>query len=101
MNSNKDNHPDTGPFSSCYVVEYHYNSDGFSVNSLQDYLTHAHDSFLSGRLFDSIVLAIHPAKQGAQEECLIWQERRTQSPVSVEKRLAEFKRYVAGLESQL
>src|SRR5882724_6930099 len=99
--NNNNNNADTGPLSNCYVVEYHFSGDSFSVNSLQDYLTHAHDAFLNGRFFDSIVLAIHPSEQGARDECSVWQDRRDQSPVSAHKRLADLKRYIEGLETQL
>jgi|SRR5882672_5461400 len=97
----EDNNTDTGPFSHCYVVEYHFCGDAFSVNSLQDYLSHSHDAFLKGKFFDSVVLALHPNRQGANDECEVWKDRRDKSPVSVQKRLADLKRYTEGLETQL
>lgn len=102
MSPNRNNNTtDTGPFSHCYVVEYHFTCDAFSVNSLQDYLTHAHKAFLKGKFFDSIVLALHPTEQGAKDECSVWQERRNESPVSADMRLADLRRYIEGLETQL
>ena len=93
--------PVAAPLSKFWVVEYHYNSDSFSVRTLPDYLTHAQTAFHERRLFDSVLLAIHPTEQGAREECNIWQKRRDERGLNVEERLAEFRRYVKGLESLL
>ena len=93
--------PVAAPLSEYWAVEYHFNSDSFSVRTLPDYLAHAQKAFHEHRLFDSVILAIHPAEQGARDECEIWQARRDERGLSIEERLADFQRYVKGLESQL
>ena len=79
------------PFSEYWAVEYHFNSDSFSVRPLPDYLTVAQRAFDERRLFDSVILAVHPTRQGADDECDIWQKRRDERPLSPEERLADFR----------
>ncbi len=64
------------PFSEYWAVEYHFNSDSFSVRPLPDYLTHAQKAARDGTLFDSVILALHPTEQGARVECAAWQTIR-------------------------
>jgi hypothetical protein len=87
------------PLSDYWTVEYHFNSDSFSVSRFPDYLSHSQKACREGYFFDSVILALHPSHQGASDECAIWQERRNNSPVSVRTRLKELRRYVEGLES--
>jgi len=89
------------PLSEYWAVEYHFLGDNFSVRPLPDYLTYTQRSFHERRLFDSVILALHPTRQGANEECEIWQKRRDERPLSPQERLAELQRYVEGLESQI
>jgi len=79
------------PLSEFWAVEYHFNSDSFSVRPLPDYLTVAQRAFDERRLFDSVILAVHPTRQGADDECDIWQKRRDERPLSPEERLADFR----------
>ena len=89
------------PLSNYWTVEYHFNSNSFSVCPFPDYLSKAQAAFHQGRWFDSVILALHPTREGASEECAMWQERRNLSPLNVEARIDELRRYVRGLESQL
>lgn len=85
------------PLSEFWVVEYHFNSDTFSVRELPDYLTQAQRSFHERRMFISVILAVHPSEQGAREECSVWQARRdARGELPVEVRLAEFQRLRPG-----
>lgn len=96
------NKPVDAPLSEYWAVEYHFNSDSFSVRELPDYLRHAQTTFEKRELFDSVIFAIHPTEQGARDECDVWQARRNaRGAMSVQERLAELRRYVEGLESQL
>jgi hypothetical protein len=89
------------PLSDYWVVEYHFISDSFSVRPLPDHLAVAERSIKERRLFDCLILAVHPTKQGAQEVCEGWQERRNEKPIAIEKRIAELNRYIDGLKQQL
>jgi len=90
-----------GPRAEFWVVEYHFNSDSFSVRTLPDHLSYTQRAFHERRLFDSAILALHPTEQGARDECEIWQNRRNERPPSAGERLADLQRYVKGLESKL
>ena len=85
------------PLSDLWTVEYHYNSNMFSVRSLPDYLTQSQRAFKRGKLFDSTILALHPSQQGAKDECLLWQDRRDRAGLTVKARIKEFQRYIDGL----
>jgi hypothetical protein len=89
------------PLSNHWVVEFHFFQDAFSVRSLPDYLTHAQKSFHDNRFFDSVILAIHPNKMGAQEECSVWQDRRNKQPHAVLNRATILRRHLQGLEVTL
>lgn len=89
------------PLSKYWAVEYHFNGDAFHVSPLPDYLRHSQQAFINHKFFDSVILALHPTEQGARDECEAWMDRREKSPCTVEERLAELRRYVAGLETQL
>jgi hypothetical protein len=91
----------SAPLSDYWVIEYQFTSTAFSVSPLRDYLTLTQRAFTEGRFCDNVILAVHPTREGASDECHVWQERRNQSPVSVEERLKQLRRYVEGLESQL
>ena len=66
--------PVPAPLSEFWTVEYHFNSDSFSVRPLPDYLTLAQTAARDGTLFDSVILALHPTSVnnvGATSEKLI------------------------------
>ena len=79
------------PFSEYWAVEYHFNSDSFSVRPLPDYLTHAQKAARDGTLFDSVILALHPTEQGARVECAAWQTIRNARPLTVQERLDDLR----------
>jgi len=79
------------PLSEFWVVEYHFISNCFSVRPLPDYLTHAQTAARDGTLFDSVILAIHPTKPGAREDCTAWQAKRNARPLTVQERLADLR----------
>ena len=74
------------PLSEFWAVEYHFNSDSFSVRTLPDYLTLAQTAARDGNLFDSVILALHPTEQGAREECAAWQTIRATQPLTAQER---------------
>lgn len=84
-----------------YAVEYHFWSDAFSVKELADYLTHAQQSFHEARFFDSVILSIHPSREGADEAVEIWKERRDSSPLTPKQRWEQLEPHIEGLRSQL
>ena len=81
--------PVAAPLSNHWAVEYHFNSDAFSVRPLPDYLTHAQKAARDGTLFDSVILALHPTRQDARVECTAWQAKRDARPLTVQERLAD------------
>src|SRR2546426_10686606 len=87
--SGKSSQPMAGPLSEFWAVEYHFNSDSFSVRPLPDYLTHAQTAARAGTLFDSVILDLHPSEQGAREECTAWQTIRATRPLMAQERLAD------------
>jgi hypothetical protein len=79
------------PLSEYWAVEYHFNSDTFTVSQFPDYLTHAQRAARDGSLFDSVILDLRQTRDGASEECDIWQKKRDERPLSSEERLADFR----------
>ena len=91
----------SAPLWDYWTVDYHFTSDAFSVRQFPDYLGHAQRAWLGGRFFDSVILALHPTRDAANDECEIWKDRRDKREMSVRARLEELRRYTDGLESQL
>ncbi len=89
------------PLSDYWAVEYHFQSDNFSVRELPDYLTHAQRSCRDGQLWLSVILALHPTRSGAIDECKVWAERRDKSPLTPKQRAEQLGQYAAALERTL
>jgi len=89
------------PLSSYHVVEYHFLSDTLSVRELSEYLTASHRCFDQLKVFDTVILSLHPSREGAEEAWEVWQEKRDTSPTTPRQRLEQLEIYIEGLRSQI
>lgn len=65
-----------------WTVQYSPTQDAFHVGQLSDYFSETHNAFYNGLEHDWILLAIHPTREGASDECNVWKARRDTNPLN-------------------
>jgi|GEM_PF-3630275 len=77
---------------SFWTVQYSPTQDAFHLDQLANYFAETHRAFYNGLERDWILLAIHPTREGAQDECNVWKARRDKNPIDEQDEAARLLR---------